>query len=131
MPEEPPAALPADATPAKSNMKGCGLGCLGMVVAVIALAVACTASGGGGGGDDRPPSDYEAEVQCQDWLKEQLKAPSTAKFSGTVSTGGPTAWQVSGTVDAQNSFGAMLRSTWSCAIRLDGDTWRGSATLNE
>jgi hypothetical protein len=30
---------------------------------------------------------------------------------------------VTGAVDAQNSFGAMIRSNFTCSVRLDGDTW--------
>ena len=68
---------------------------------------------------------------CQEWVKDKLKAPSTAKFSETSSTGGPQSWSMTGAVDSENSFGAMVRAAWTCNIRLDGDTWRGSATVIE
>ncbi|KQY41865.1 hypothetical protein [Cellulomonas sp. Root137] len=112
---------------AAGNNKGCFLGCLGMTAVVIALAVSCSVAGGGD--NDRAPSKYEAEVQCQDWVRDKLKAPSTAEFSETRSTGGPASWTISGAVDAENGFGAMLRSSWTCNIELDGDMWRGSAIL--
>lgn len=114
-------------TPPAKGGKGCVLGCLGMVALVIVLAVSCSVMGGSNG--DSSPSSYEAERQCQEWVRDQLRAPSTADFSQTTSTGGPSSWSVSGVVDAENGFGAMLRTSWTCDIRLDGDTWRGNAIL--
>ena len=113
--------------PPPKRGKGCVLGCLGMVALVIVLAVSCSFMGGNGG--DSPPTSFEAERQCQAWVRDQLRAPSTAEFSQTTSTGGSSSWAVSGVVDAENGFGAMLRTSWTCDIRLDGDTWRGNAVL--
>lgn len=128
--EQQPASTtgPGDPQPPPAKRgKGCVLGCLGMVALVIVLAVSCSVMGGSNG--DSSPSSYEAERQCQVWVRDQLRAPSTADFSQTTSTGGPSSWSVSGVVDAENGFGAMLRTSWTCDIRLDGDTWRGSAVL--
>ena len=86
---------------------------------------------GSDSGNDDEVNAIAARMQCEDWLKEQLKAPSSAKFVDTRVTGGPTSWTVSGQVDAQNSFGAMIRGSWTCSIRLEGDYWRGSASLQE
>lgn len=74
---------------------------------------------------------YNAESVCEGSVKQQLKAPSTASFSGEEATGGPTDYTVTGNVDAENSFGAKLRSTWTCSASHDGDNWTGSATLND
>lgn len=116
--------------PASSGVaKGCLTGCL--VVPVVLVLVFVISLIGGGGSDDDEVNDYAARLQCEDWLKEKLKAPSSAKFVDTVVAGGPSAWTVSGEVDAENSFGAMIRAQWTCSIRLDGDYWRGSATLLE
>lgn len=61
---------------------------------------------------------------CQDAVRERLKAPSTAEFSGE-SYQAPQSHKrvVTGDVDAQNSYGAMLRSSWSCTLRRDGRDW--------
>lgn len=77
----------------------------------------------GGGGDDGEASAYEAENQCERFLEDRLKSPSTAEFDLTT-TGGPTTFTSAGTVDSQNGFGAMVRSDVTCTVRLDGDTWR-------
>lgn len=98
------------------------------IVAVVALA--------GGGGGDGPAGDSPqvraaaAERACQDMVRDQLRSPASAQFSDVTSTGGGP-WTVTGSVDADNAFGASLRSTWSCQVRLDGDTFRGVATLDE
>jgi hypothetical protein len=69
-------------------------------------------------------------MRCEDFVKEKLKAPSTADFGGqSVSGNGSGPWKVTGWVDAQNSFGAKIRTGWTCDIRLDGTTWRGTTQL--
>lgn len=106
------------------------------VLFIVGLVVLMFAVGIGSlfiGNDDEGPddvSDYEVQAQCEKWVDKQLKSPSTAKYSDhAVRSAGEDAWTVSGAVDAENSFGAEIRSAWSCDIRLDGDTWRGNATL--
>lgn len=77
--------------------------------------------------DNEPtrPDAGEARYQCEQWVKKRLKAPATAKFSDVQITGSDPSWTVTGAVDSENGFGAMLRSSWTCNIRLDGETWRG------
>jgi hypothetical protein len=62
-----------------------------------------------------------ATSMCLRFVRASLKAPTTASFppdiepitvahaDGTVTVGG--------VVDAQNSFGAMLRNAWACTVR--------------
>lgn len=56
------------------------------------------------------------------FIKENLKSPSTAKFPGTfekkdhVRNLGNGEYLIESWVDSQNSFGAMVRSRWSCKI---------------
>ena len=107
--------------------KGCGPGCLG-ILAVFAVLAFIGSVTGGDSGDDPETQKYGAESACKDWVKDQLKAPSTADFNDVTASGsGP--WTVVGSVDAENSFGAKLRNRWTCTIRLEGDTYRGVATL--
>jgi len=60
-----------------------------------------------------------------------LKAPSTAKFQDVLDFGvAPKkdhngnaikdVWEVSGYVDAQNSFGAMIRTKWYVQLKKSG-----------
>lgn len=67
----------------------------------------------------------EAEWACEGVVESNLKAPSTAEYDSSASGSGP--WNVIGTVDAENSFGAKIRSTYSCTVERSGDTM--TATL--
>lgn len=80
------------------------------------------------GSDDAAPDPtqirYDAERVCQDeFIANRLKAPGSADYDLTA-TGGPDTFSVRGTVDAENSFGAKLRSDVACVVTLDGDRWR-------
>lgn len=111
------------------DVKQSGGGCLGLVLAVVligGLASTC----GGGGSDVGGGNAYGAQSACEDWVKDQLKAPSTADFSDVDISGGDP-WTITGTVDAENGFGAQIRATWTCDVRLEGDYYRGSATVLE
>ena len=84
-------------------------------VFIAALAVAFAVAG---------PEDEEDVVQrergmavakCEAFIKGSLKAPSTARFNLGALGRGPT-YSVTGTVDAENSFGATLRKTVRCNV---------------
>lgn len=108
----------------------------GAVAAVCATAVVLLtgakgcASAGIGGGDLNKATAIGA---CEGSVKKQLKAPATADFGGEhaykVSS---TEYRIGGYVDAENSFGAKLRNTWSgvATTKNGGDTWWCSATLH-
>lgn len=71
-----------------------------------------------------------AFVMTQEPVKRTLKAPSTATFpyfsdrQVSVTTKPNCVFHVSGFVDAQNSFGAMLRNSYTADIRFNEDgTW--------
>ena len=63
----------------------------------------------------------QASEKCQALISGRLKAPSTAKFSGiTFEALDANTFNVLGSVDAQNSFGAMIRADFSCQAFNDG-----------
>lgn len=71
------------------------------------------------------PSAQDAERMCREHVTNQLKAPSTAKFGDIRTRGFGSEYTVTGWVDAENSFGATLRTRWECtAIHTGGGTWR-------
>lgn len=72
---------------------------------------------------EKPDRKTMAYVMCQSYVKETLKAPSTADFPLVDYQ----AWKqskqtyvIKSYVDAQNSFGAKLRNHWSCKVRYSG-----------
>ncbi len=63
-------------------------------------------------------------IKCEEKVKSILKSPSTAKFPNILSWGfkkEKNIVTVQGYVDAQNSFGAEIRSTFQFIINTDGD----------
>ena len=72
------------------------------------------------------PDAIELYVQAQQFVKQALKAPSTAEFPFdpiSVGADGNGLYQVESTVDAQNSFGAPIRSHWMLNMRLIEGKW--------
>lgn len=74
----------------------------------------------------KQPDKFDAYVMSQLFVKDALKAPSTAKFpvysEDMVVDGGDGSFIVSAYVDAQNSFGAMMRSNYVCIMQYDKAT---------
>lgn len=88
---------------------------------------------GGSESDDKPRDKsppardrFNAQVDCQDFVKMRLRAPSTADFPSIrkIRITGPEdgSWQVLGYVDSQNGFGAMVRTQYLCKIHYVGKT---------
>lgn len=64
-----------------------------------------------------------AGIQCQNYVKDRLHSPSTADFpflGDQVTTTGNDSYVVRSYVDAQNGFGATVRSDYVCQIRFNG-----------
>ncbi len=111
------------------------IGCGGLIMMLILAAVI-----GGSCSKPEPPKDPNAwktednstmaYVMMQDFVKRGLKAPSTAKFPWMgdsqviVARSKDQTYTVYGYVDAQNSFGALLRSEYTGVVRQVGeDQW--------
>lgn len=92
------------------------------VVATVALTASLTACGGG----SDTGSQVGAYRSCERAVETTLKAPSTADFSGysdsQITVNGDV-YSVRGYVDAENSFGAAIRTSWDCQVRDTGDNW--------
>lgn len=95
-------------------------------VALVFLYQSCMAD------NEDEATEVEARLVCEQWVEDRLRAPATADFSGQVVTQmSEESWSIRGNVDSENGFGATLRATWTCDIRLEGDGWRGNVALNE
>lgn len=72
-----------------------------------------------------------AKVACRGMVQDKLKAPSTANFSGEGASGSGNSWTVTGSVDSQNSFGAQIRSSYTCSLTYSPSDhqWNGSASV--
>lgn len=100
-----------------------GFGTL-IVLLVFFVIIFRSCTGCGNNNTDTKPdsfSEVDAYVWAQTFVEKKLKAPSSAEFcsiyDGThISQYSDTVYFVSGCLDAQNSFGAMIRSKYSCLI---------------
>src|SRR4030042_1131474 len=86
-----------------------------LLIMLCVLAIGSSDNGGKSG-----PDKSGAFVMSQDFVKKQLKAPSTADFpwydDSFVTDLGGGRYIVSAYVDAQNSFGAQIRSNYTCVL---------------
>ncbi|MGY1652864.1 hypothetical protein [Geodermatophilus sp. SYSU D01119] len=107
------------------NVKG-GLALLAMVAVIGGIIWAIVAAATGDGEDEAPTSEG-AYYACEHFVGLVLKAPSTADFTGydaaRITDDGGDRYTVRGQVDAENSFGAMLRSDYSCTVRHTDEGW--------
>jgi hypothetical protein len=74
------------------------------------------------GGSSEPINmQVDVTMACEDFVKARLKSPGSAKFSDTlpqeVYSMPDGSYSVISWVDAQNSFGALLRSKYVCSVR--------------
>ena len=115
----------------KASNRGCLIGCLGVFALVAVVFTSCTLQMADGP-DEFVPDGIGARMACEDFVEERLKAPSTAEFTDGTTTGtAAEGWTVTGSVDSENSFGAMIRNDWSCEVRYDeaAETWRGNVEI--
>lgn len=90
---------------------------------IVGLSVWYGLSSGSASTNSGPASEPVVLDGCHQFVERQLRAPATAEYEDEFVTGGPKVWTVRGNVDAENGFGALLRSDFSCTIRDHGDSW--------
>lgn len=117
---------------AKQRMGCLGKGLLGLLVLVVGSGVIQSIAN-----DRKTPEERHADsvdvnltgarLLCQQRGRALLRAPSTAEFenptSGFGKDLGKNRFHVQTYVDAQNGFGAMVRTTLDCKVAHIGDTY--------
>lgn len=107
------------------------MGCTGLIALVLAILIGCSAIVGNKKSPDGDPVEFY--VVCQSWVEQQLRSPSTADFPASSSQGISNVgkeWKVASYVDAQNGFGAIVRTRFNCSATYVGEgVYRGSARL--
>lgn len=105
------------------------IGCVAFfIIGIIILGIMKCMSGGSDKAPDTTPTTYDppsnsmAYIQSIDFVKQYLKSPSTADFDTfqadpSVSSPTENEYVVSYHFDAENSFGAKLRSTYICSLK--------------
>lgn len=93
---------------------------LGVALLAVTLIIVFITSNSNGSDERISTSDKQRAVQiCKTSIKNSLKAPSTAKFSNEAFQYNPSDendYQIAFTVDAQNSFGAMMQEDYACQV---------------
>lgn len=113
-------------TEPKKSPNGCATGCLIIVVLAVIAGIIGAISGGGDDGSSTPSSgdQYGAYDVCQQFVDDQLKAPSTSDYpsidEASITHRGRT-WDVVAYVDAENGFGANIRVPFACTVTHTGD----------
>jgi hypothetical protein len=126
-----PSAFIPGRTPPRRGLHPALWAVLGAVVALLLAggAYVLTRPGGVKGGD---PDRTQAIHLCEDSIRNQIRSPASAQFSGETYSAGASTWTVYGNIDAQNGFGALIRKTWSCTLVKSGGTLSVAvATLND
>jgi hypothetical protein len=85
------------------------------------------------GEDEQGDRNHGAFSVCTQFVKDRLKAPTTASFRNYFEDDGEVSvrvvsgdrYVVTSTVDSENGFGAMLRTGFVCTVTpTGGDQWR-------
>jgi predicted nucleic acid-binding Zn ribbon protein len=96
---------------------------LACTILILGIIVLVAISGDNNTSSQPDETDIAVKVidTCENRIRKSLKAPSTANFSGIWSTEvrglGSGKYSAVGWVEAQNSFGAMLRSRYVCVAK--------------
>ncbi len=79
-----------------------------------------------------PTQEQRFEEIAKTAILNKLRSPSTAEFSDvSVRDVGNTRWVVSGSVDAQNRFGAMVRGDFAVRLSGGGSVIRATIAMRE
>lgn len=116
-------------TQSQDAQKGIGCAVLLLIGLAFGIYVALAGDDDGGESADEEVSRFGACLAAEDFIRDRLKAPSTADFQncldvGVIRTGNR--WKLEGHVDAENSFGAKLRNRYVIVLDyiVGRDVWR-------
>jgi hypothetical protein len=99
----------------------------GAAVVAVALVFGAIVAFSRLGGEAVADPRQEAERACtEEYVPGELKAPATAQFSDVASTreGDSGYITVTGAVDAQNGFGALIRMSFKCYVHVENGAAR-------
>ncbi|EJO5347004.1 hypothetical protein [Clostridium sporogenes] len=95
--------------------------CLSFIFCLGLFAGCEDSSGRGNESDER----YKAYETAKSYVEDELKSPTTAEFASIneakITKLGKDEYQIESYVNAENSFGAKVKSTFSCRIVVDYD----------
>lgn len=92
-------------------------------IAFIAIFSLVRCNSGKGGDSTSVDESSMAHIQCKEFVRDQLKAPSSADFAFldySASNLGGNQFVIRSTVEAQNSFGVKLKNNYVCSVKWNG-----------
>lgn len=97
-----------------------------LVITALCLIIFSTCSNNGDDSSEKPdePTETDAFIMCRLFVEDRLKAPRTAKFPASSTakiSQSNNRFTVSSYVDAENGFGALIRSDFLCVVEYQGD----------
>lgn len=122
-----------DESPKEENKKegsqNTKIGCIIFVILLVLLCVWLGSCARSCSSEDEEKADepdaISAYYMSHQFMEKQLKAPSTAKYprydENFVKDLGDGRYTVDAYVDAENSFGAMIRTNYTCTLKYAGD----------
>ena len=78
--------------------------------------------------DDSKTSEAALTDACHTAVRDRLKSPGTAQFGGEFRRESTTP-ELTGYVDSQNGFGALVRATWGCTGTATDVGWSVQVTV--
>lgn len=103
----------------KTNTTGAALFTIGLIVFGVIIWFGITLSKNQS--KSNVVSDYEIVNACEKFIENNLKAPKSAEFppesKAVIDRIANNLFEVVSYVDAQNSFGAMIRTFYTCEVR--------------
>lgn len=99
----------------------------GIIFILFYLVRSCDDEKSNSSNSSYTPNKFLAYTYAEDFVKQKLKSPSTAEFPGTLEKAdhitelGNKKYRITSWVDSQNSFGATIRTKFSCVIEFEGN----------
>ena len=113
----------------KKRRKIPSLGWAGIILAIFIIWAMAKNCGGDSDTSNKTKiyDGHDAYLESQSFVKKHLKSPSTAEFpyynrvKNNVKYLGTNKYKIDSYVDSQNSFGATIRTNYSCTIIFIGN----------
>lgn len=69
------------------------------------------------------PTELDAQLNAEQYVKQLLKSPSTAVFgTADITEVEQGVFSVQSYVDSQNDFGGVVRTNYECTVRYEGNS---------
>lgn len=111
----------------ENKKKSSGCGCLMALVIVLSIFLTWISPSHDREKEQEHQDVLAAFVYSQQYVKEKLKSPSTAQFAGIgeshIQKIDQETYKITSFVDAQNSFGATLRTNYVIIMKKNGSIW--------